>query len=1080
LVVFIAGAVAAVQAQHTLQNVKPSEEERSAVLARQSTIYEQFNVSVTFQRDGRWEEEEYCRAKVESEAGVEEMGKLTFGYGAENQDVQVLMARVIKKDGTIVNAGSDSILDVSEPFAGLGNHYSDYRQKHLLVPGLQPGDIVEYRTKTIEHKPFAPGHFWYSYDFEAEQSCLAEVLKIVVPSGCDIRLRHKPRHAPSIKDENGWITYEWRSSYLPPDDADKKKEKPEKKSNKELKEEARPDVELTTFSNWEEVGAWYRPLQKSRMLATEELRKKTAEVTRNCKTDVEKVQAIYSFVATGIRYVSVSFGMGRFVPHPPAQVLNHLYGDCKDKHTLLATMLQIAGLEACPVLTSTYREIDEDQPAPSRFDHVLTLVHVADSEFWLDATAETAPFRVLSPTLPKKSALVVHLDGPSLLTKVPSDPPCDFFQTLDVDGTLSENGTMTGKVSYTVRGAEEIWLRASFRARPPSDWKKVADIVHRGLSLPGGVTVVQASDPLDTREAFKLSYEFSGLLAISEKDGSKDIAVALPLARLSVPWAVVDDAPDPEPIDLGYPVRRSGRLRLQLPQRFIEQAPLPVSVKRDYAEYVSKYELNGDTLVAERRLEIRVPEIDGKRGPEHVSFQRAVTADGAQQLIPTDDFLKRRLIGEKKDRDSLFSSGMKAFDNRDYPTAIRLLKQVVEIEPDHRHAWNNLGRCYSALGQWETAIPLLQRQIAINPYDEYSYNNLGWAYANLSRYPEAEEAYRRQIEITPLDQYAHKNLGFVMVEQEKYQEALPELQKALTISPADLALQLQIGSALFHLGQHEQGFQTFEKVLQAAPGPPFWNNVGYVLAEFGFRLDLAERYAESAVQGMRTALLNIPTTGKFCCPQVVDSMSAYWDTLGFVYMKKDDLARAEKYVSAGWELGQKGECGQHLGEIYLQQGDQQRAIRQFARSLAAHKPPAGLRKKLADLVGAGEVDRLVAAAGKELIEMRTVEIEPQRKEDGKAEFLLTLSSTSAAEAKFLSGTAGLRAYEEHLKKAKFPFRTPDDQPIRIIRRGELTCSSAEGKCRLVLELPRNVRSLEPTPTESEEHLAPADATALGR
>src|SRR3989442_5676625 len=39
------------------------------------------------------------------------------------------------------------------------------------------------------------------------------------------------------------------------------------------------------------------------------------------------------------RYVSISFGIGRYEPHAATEVLKNVYGDCKDKHTLLTSLL---------------------------------------------------------------------------------------------------------------------------------------------------------------------------------------------------------------------------------------------------------------------------------------------------------------------------------------------------------------------------------------------------------------------------------------------------------------------------------------------------------------------------------------------------------------------------------------------------------------------------------------------------------------------------------------------------------------------------------------------------------------------
>ena len=51
-----------------------------------------------------------------------------------------------------------------------------------------------------------------------------------------------------------------------------------------------------------------------------------------------------------MRYIGVAFGIGRYQPHSAETVLDNQYGDCKDKHTLLAAMLKAAGYEAWPAL----------------------------------------------------------------------------------------------------------------------------------------------------------------------------------------------------------------------------------------------------------------------------------------------------------------------------------------------------------------------------------------------------------------------------------------------------------------------------------------------------------------------------------------------------------------------------------------------------------------------------------------------------------------------------------------------------------------------------------------------------------
>jgi len=67
------------------------------------------------------------------------------------------------------------------------------------------------------------------------------------------------------------------------------------------------------------------------------------------------MQVLASFVQNDIRYVAIELGIGGHQPHPAAEVFSHRYGDCKDKVTLLSTMLKEIGVESYYVLINTER-----------------------------------------------------------------------------------------------------------------------------------------------------------------------------------------------------------------------------------------------------------------------------------------------------------------------------------------------------------------------------------------------------------------------------------------------------------------------------------------------------------------------------------------------------------------------------------------------------------------------------------------------------------------------------------------------------------------------------------------------------
>jgi transglutaminase-like putative cysteine protease len=135
------------------------------------------------------------------------------------------------------------------------------------------------------------------------------------------------------------------------------------------------------------------------------------------------MRLLYGYVSTQFHYIGIAFGIGRYQPHSASEVLANQYGDCKDKHTLLASLLTAVGIPAYPALVSTTHDVDLDVPSPGQFDHVITVVPRGSGLTWLDTTAEVGPYQYLVPSLRDKRALAIWKDKPAVLISTPADLP---------------------------------------------------------------------------------------------------------------------------------------------------------------------------------------------------------------------------------------------------------------------------------------------------------------------------------------------------------------------------------------------------------------------------------------------------------------------------------------------------------------------------------------------------------------------------------------------------------------------------------------------------------------------------------
>src|SRR4029079_19216614 len=113
-----------------------------------------------------------------------------------------------------------------------------------------------------------------------------------------VKVKTLPGFDAAIKDAAGRRVYHWAGSHL---EREKLEDKEKKKPDPD--EPERPAIRLTSFESWEDVGRWYAALEKTQKPPTPAIVAKAKELTASSATDMEKLEALYAFVATSFRYV---------------------------------------------------------------------------------------------------------------------------------------------------------------------------------------------------------------------------------------------------------------------------------------------------------------------------------------------------------------------------------------------------------------------------------------------------------------------------------------------------------------------------------------------------------------------------------------------------------------------------------------------------------------------------------------------------------------------------------------------------------------------------------------------------------
>ncbi len=1048
-----------------------------ADFSKEAYVVERLRTRITEETDGSGTRELTAAVKILSEAGVKAFAVLGFTYTSANEVVDVDYVRVRKSDGTVVKTPDYNIQDMPAEVTRSAPLYSDIHEKHVAVKGLGVGDELEYLVRFRVVKPQVPGHFWYEHSFSKEAIIQDEELEISTPADKYVKVVC-PEFKPEIKNERTRRIYRWTYSNL------FVKEKDPNEIPKRIP--LNPSVQVTTFASWEDVGRWYGDLQRDPLEVTAAIQAKAAELTKGLKTDDEKMRSIYNFVSLRFHYIGLDFGIGRYQPHAADDVLGNGYGDCKDKHTLLASLLKAAGYTAWPALIHTQRKLDPEVPSPAQFNHVITVVSSGSQLIWLDTTPEVAPYRLLIRPLRNKQALVVPSSaGPSLMN-TPEDAPFPQEQEFSAKGKLSADGTFTGHVEQSYRGDSEVPLRALFRQVAQSQWKEAAQGFSYGRGFSGDVSNVIVSPPEELDKPFDLSYDY-----VRKNYGdweNRQITPPLPPLGVEVTKESREKKPS-EPILLSGPGEIRYRARIELPADYSAVPPSPLDLVEPYAEYHTTNAIENGVLTSSRRFVTKKAEVEVSEWEAFRKFGRAIGDDEYSFIRLSASGATARNDANKVDgnADVDFQEGNEALQRRDAMGAQELFEKVIKLEPDYHGAHFNLGVALAMQNKISEALTEFHREEEITPGDPRSYKAAAsWdAFAGHSQ--DAMEEWRRLLKADPKNHEATLNLGRMLYQGGKYSDAADLLEGAVKSRPNDAETQFALGYAYLKLGQSEQAIRHIRGAAEEGGGPKhdpmMLNNVDYTLAENNTNLDLARQYAEEAMKELDgRSLDDVAALDKGV--QVTYQLSLLWDTLGWVYFQSGDVTRSESFIHAAWLLGQDAIVGEHLGEIYEKQGKKKDAAHVYELALAAQGPPpfrlpqtsttlplrpsvdvSGYDAQRNEIVShyekltgkkpsINESWRLpngtwTKTASEQLSQMRTTNLGQQPNLLGSAEFSIVFAPGGVESVAYLSGEKSLKSMSDKLKSIRYQVEFPAGSTAKILRRAELSCTRSAG-CMVVL------------------------------
>lgn len=499
-----------------------------------------------------------------------------------------------------------------------GELMTDLKSKILTIPAADPGNIVGYEIEQ-ELRPYVMQDIWSVQRVEVPVREAHYTLQL--PPGWEYKAVWS--NHPEVTPSGGGGQWQWVVN-------DVKAIKPERGMPPWQSVAGFMVVSLfgsasgrnNGFQDWKAMGLWENGLATGRREASPEIKKKTVEITANAPTTLAKMRALAEFMQRDIRYVAIQLGIGGWQPHPAPEIFLHKYGDCKDKATLLSTMLNEIGVESYYLDINTERgTITPATPATRWFDHVVLAIPLPDGLndpslhmiishpklgrlLIFDPTDEFTPFGLLRGELQESYALLVTPDGGELI-KVPQLPAAMSGVVRTAKLALTSTGTLSGEFVEQRNGDYGTQQRASLKSvtKDADRVKFIETLISHSLS---SFQITKASISNLNRVDEPFGYQYS-LVAQNYAKTAGNLLLVRPRVLGSNSSDLLEKKePRVFPVEFDGPAKSMDTIEITLPAGYeVDDLPPPVNADYSFASYHSKTEVNGNTLKYTRTFEVK-------------------------------------------------------------------------------------------------------------------------------------------------------------------------------------------------------------------------------------------------------------------------------------------------------------------------------------------------------------------------------------------------------------------------------------------------------------------------------------------
>jgi hypothetical protein len=592
---------------------------------------------VRFESDGRGSRTYRQVVQILNQDGAEAWGEQSFSYSSGSERLTINWIRVVKPNGEVVSAKPAHEQESLAPVAFDAPVYSDEKVRRVTLSGVAPGTLVDWSYTVERVKPLVPGDYYSGWRVTNGVLTRRSRLLIDLPASVTPRIQERNVHFKRLEVEShGRRVYSWATSDVKKIDGEPFAATPNSLS---------VHIDVGAPISWADLARWYAGLSAGRYVLDPALESQLAEHVKDAHTLDDSLRAVHRWISQDFRYVSLSLGIGGYLPRTPAEVLETRYGDCKDKATLFIALVRRMGLTAYPVLLSASGSADSTLPTMQQFDHMIAAVDRGaknGGRMYLDLTSDLTPFGELPPTEEGSFALVVHDDGKFEAVTLPESPSSANRAETRIIGELSADGHFTGRYTETKSGGLQYELRRAYaRVFSKDELSRLSQALANGVFSGASGDSLTLFDGRDLRAKPQVSLAVHDAPVLSTSGGGGTRIFTLPgalpnFASLGLASQLERRKPRRFPIDISAvigPIETISELRMMLPPGWRAELPSNLSESSQFGSYSAEYAQDGRELRITRRM-------TGRRGtapPDSVdaliAWLRAISKDDVKFVV---------------------------------------------------------------------------------------------------------------------------------------------------------------------------------------------------------------------------------------------------------------------------------------------------------------------------------------------------------------------------------------------------------------------------------------------------------------